>query len=186
MVQLDENSHVVRAPTVQSSPSNPLNAPATEAAEQSTFSTKSANCQPTTTEYALPIEFNDNNNVQPTIPSPQPQLPLPSGASTQGPAAACRTQQIEAGYLGVTGPPAYIAKYVARHEADGLSVNAIESIFAPIRTRTDAMKRLRTAEFATAVTHALITKLTPSWRRLRGYRELLDLRKEPLALKNAA
>jgi transposase-like protein len=66
------------------------------------------------------------------------------------------------------------------------TTNAIESIFAPIRTRTDAMKRLRTAEFATAVTHALITKLTPSWRRLRGYRELLDLRKEPLALKNAA
>jgi transposase-like protein len=32
------------------------------------------------------------------------------------------------------------------------TTNAIESIFAPIRTRTDAMKRLRTAEFATAVT----------------------------------
>jgi len=66
------------------------------------------------------------------------------------------------------------------------TTNAIESIFAPIRTRTDAMKRLRTAEFATAVTHALITKLTPSWRRLRGYRELVDLRKEAVALKNAA
>jgi putative transposase len=66
------------------------------------------------------------------------------------------------------------------------TTNAIESIFAPIRTRTDAMKRLRTAEFATAVTHALITKLAPSWRRLRGYRELLDLRKETVALKSAA
>ena len=36
------------------------------------------------------------------------------------------------------------------------TTNPIESIFAPIRHRTDAMKRLRTAEFATAVTHALI------------------------------
>jgi transposase-like protein len=66
------------------------------------------------------------------------------------------------------------------------TTNVIESIFAPIRTRTDAMKRLRTAEFATAVTHALITKLAPSWRRLRGYRELLDLPREPVALTRAA
>jgi len=66
------------------------------------------------------------------------------------------------------------------------TTNVIESIFAPIRSRTDAMKRLRTAEFATAVTYALITKLTPSWRRLRGYRELVDLQKETLALKRAA
>jgi putative transposase len=66
------------------------------------------------------------------------------------------------------------------------TTNVIESIFAPIRTRTDAMKRLRTAEFATAVTYALITKLTPTWRRLRGYRELLDLPREPVALTRAA
>jgi len=66
------------------------------------------------------------------------------------------------------------------------TTNVIESIFAPIRSRTDAMKRLRTAEFATAVTYALIMKLTPSWRRLRGYRELVDLQKETLALKRAA
>jgi len=66
------------------------------------------------------------------------------------------------------------------------TTNVIESIFAPIRTRTDAMKRLRTAEFATAVTYALITKLAPTWRRLRGYRELLDLPREPVALTRAA
>ena len=65
------------------------------------------------------------------------------------------------------------------------TTNPIESIFAPIRQRTDAMKRLRTAEFATAVTHALILKLAPTWRRLRGYRDLLDLDK-PLPLKRAA
>ena len=66
------------------------------------------------------------------------------------------------------------------------TTNVIESIFAPIRSRTDAMKRLRTAEFATAVTYALITKLTASWRRLRGYRELVDLPKETVAQKRAA
>jgi transposase-like protein len=66
------------------------------------------------------------------------------------------------------------------------TTNVIESIFAPIRTRTDAMKRLRTAEFATAVTYALITTLAPTWRRLRGYRELLDLPREPVALTRAA
>ena len=66
------------------------------------------------------------------------------------------------------------------------TTNVIESIFAPIRTRTDAMKRLRTAEFATAVTYALITKLAPTWRRLRGYRDLLDLPREPVALTQAA
>jgi transposase-like protein len=57
------------------------------------------------------------------------------------------------------------------------TTNVIESIFAPIRHRTDAMKRLRTAEFATAVTFALIQKLSKTWRRLRGYRDLLDLPK---------
>jgi len=66
------------------------------------------------------------------------------------------------------------------------TTNTIESIFAPIRTRTDAMKRLRTAEFATAVTHALILKLAPSWRRLRGYRELADLKHEAIASRRAA
>ena len=66
------------------------------------------------------------------------------------------------------------------------TTNPIESIFAPIRHRTDAMKRLRTAEFATAVTHALITKLAPTWRRLRGYRDLLDFPAESIAPKQAA
>ncbi len=55
------------------------------------------------------------------------------------------------------------------------TTNAIESVFAPIRQRTDAMKRLRTAEFANAVTYALIEKLAKTWRRIRGYRDLIDL-----------
>ena len=45
------------------------------------------------------------------------------------------------------------------------TTNAIESIFAPIRHRTDAMKRLRTGRFATAVVLALIGKLSRKWRR---------------------
>ncbi len=63
--------------------------------------------------------------------------------------------------------------------------NPIESIFAPSRLRTNAMKRLRTAEFATAVTHALVMKLTPSWRRLSGYRDLVEFTREPVARKLA-
>ncbi len=55
------------------------------------------------------------------------------------------------------------------------TTNPIESIFAPIRHRTDAMKRLRTAAFANAVTYALIQKLSKTWRRLRGYRDLMDM-----------
>ena len=66
------------------------------------------------------------------------------------------------------------------------TTNAIESIFAPIRHRTDAMKRLRTGRFANAVTYALIRKLSKSWRRLHGYRDLVDLVLEPVARKRAA
>jgi putative transposase len=66
------------------------------------------------------------------------------------------------------------------------TTNPIESIFAPIRSRTDAMKRLRTAELATAVTYALIRKLSKTWRRLRGYRDLLDLEPHAVAQTKAA
>ena len=65
------------------------------------------------------------------------------------------------------------------------TTNAIESVFAPIRQRTDAMKRLRTAEFANAVTYALIQKLSKTWRRLRGYRDLIDLPRD-IAKRRAA
>jgi putative transposase len=66
------------------------------------------------------------------------------------------------------------------------STNPIESIFSPIRNRADAMKRLRTGRFATAVPLALATKLSKSWRRLRGYRYLYELVPKPIALKRAA
>ncbi|MGA8324773.1 MAG: hypothetical protein WB757_01725, partial [Candidatus Cybelea sp.] len=51
----------------------------------------------------------------------------------------------------------------------------IESVFAPIRHRTDAMKRLRTGRFATAVVLALIGKLSRKWRRLQGYRDIYEI-----------
>ena len=54
------------------------------------------------------------------------------------------------------------------------TTNPIESIFSPIRKRTDAMKRLRTAEFASAVTFALIQRLSKNWRRLRGHKALKE------------
>ena len=66
------------------------------------------------------------------------------------------------------------------------TTNPIESIFAPIRNRTDAMKRLRTSRFATAVLLALVSKLEKNWRRLRGYRDLYDFASTPTALKDAA
>lgn len=67
------------------------------------------------------------------------------------------------------------------------TTNPIESLFSPIRRRTDAMNRLRTGRFATAVLYALTCKLAKSWRRLHGYRDLIDIAPErPLALKRAA
>ena len=48
------------------------------------------------------------------------------------------------------------------------------------------MKRLRTGRFAAAVLLALVTKLSRSWRRLRGYRDLYELAVKPIALKRAA
>lgn len=66
------------------------------------------------------------------------------------------------------------------------TTNPIESIFAPIRKRTDAMKRLRTAEFASAVTYALIQRLSTKWRRLRGRTELKEMASNRLAKRLAA
>ncbi|HEY9084786.1 MAG TPA: IS256 family transposase [Candidatus Tyrphobacter sp.] len=71
------------------------------------------------------------------------------------------------------------------------TTNAIESIFAPIRHRTDAMKRLRTGRFATAVVLALIGKLSRKWRRLQGYRDIYEIvptkpSSTRIALKHAA
>jgi hypothetical protein len=53
--------------------------------------------------------------------------------------------------------------------------NVIELIFAPIRHRTDATKRLPTGGFATAVGLALIGKLPRKWRRLQGYRDIYKI-----------
>jgi len=49
------------------------------------------------------------------------------------------------------------------------TTNPIESIFASVRLRTDAAKRLRTGRSATYLVHALIKRLSQSWRRLGGF-----------------
>lgn len=70
------------------------------------------------------------------------------------------------------------------------TTNVIESIFSPVKRRTDAMKRLRTGRFATAVILALMGKLSRKWRRLHGYRDLYEITAAPAskraALKRAA
>jgi transposase-like protein len=49
------------------------------------------------------------------------------------------------------------------------TTNPIESIFATVRLRTDAAKRLRTGRSATYLLHALIDRMSGSWRRLQGF-----------------
>jgi putative transposase len=49
------------------------------------------------------------------------------------------------------------------------TTNPIESIFATVRLRTDAAKRLRTGRSATYLVHALIDRMSRSWRRLQGF-----------------
>ncbi len=66
------------------------------------------------------------------------------------------------------------------------TTNPIESIFSPVRNRTDAMKRLRTTRFASAVVLALVTKLSKKWRRLDGYRDLYDVAVHSIDRKRAA
>jgi transposase-like protein len=50
--------------------------------------------------------------------------------------------------------------------------NIIESPFATVKTRTNACKRLRTGASATYLVYALLTRLTASWRKIKGYQEL--------------
>jgi len=57
------------------------------------------------------------------------------------------------------------------------TTNPIESIFASVRLRTDAAKRLRTGTSATYLVFKLIQRLATSWRRINGY--------NTIALENA-
>ncbi len=56
------------------------------------------------------------------------------------------------------------------------TTNPIESIFASMRLRTDAAKRLRTIKTATAMLFALIERLSKRWRRIDGYDKLATIR----------
>lgn len=53
--------------------------------------------------------------------------------------------------------------------------NIIESPFATVKTRTNACKRLRTGASATYLVYALLTRLTGSWRKIKGSQELCTI-----------
>jgi len=55
------------------------------------------------------------------------------------------------------------------------TTNVIESIFAPVRLRTNVAKRFRTGRSVTYLVYALITRLAKSWRRLDGHRTIGDV-----------
>ncbi len=66
------------------------------------------------------------------------------------------------------------------------TTNPIESIFASVRLRTDAAKRMRTGASATYLLYALITRLSANWRRIDGHREIRNLLRRNLDSKKAA
>ena len=55
------------------------------------------------------------------------------------------------------------------------TTNVIESVFAPVRLRTNAAKRFRTGRSVTYLVYALITRLSKSWRRVDGHRTIADV-----------
>jgi len=50
--------------------------------------------------------------------------------------------------------------------------NPIESVFAGVRLRTEAAKRMRTGTSATYLVFALITRLSRNWNRISGHAEI--------------
>ncbi len=67
------------------------------------------------------------------------------------------------------------------------TTNPIESIFASVRLRTDAAKRLRTVKTATSMLFALIQRLSKRWRRVDGYEKLATLKvPQAIAQRTAA
>lgn len=66
------------------------------------------------------------------------------------------------------------------------TTNPIESIFASVRLRTDAAKRMRTGTSATYLLYALITRLSINWRRIDGHREIRNFLRRDLDSIQAA
>ena len=60
--------------------------------------------------------------------------------------------------------------------------NPIESVFAGVRLRTEAAKRMRTGKSATYLVFALITRLAKNWNRIHGYEKIAPF----IAAKKAA
>lgn len=67
------------------------------------------------------------------------------------------------------------------------TTNPIESIFASVRLRTDAAKRLRTIKTATSMLLALIQRPSKRWRRIEGYDKLATIElRQAIAQRKAA
>lgn len=79
-------------------------------------------------------------------------------------------------------------RYPSENHKNLRTTNPIESIFASVRLRTDAAKRLRTIKTATSMLFALIQRLSKRWRRIDGYDQLITLKlpQAPLALCKTA
>jgi transposase-like protein len=77
-------------------------------------------------------------------------------------------------------------RYPATNWKSIRTTNPIESIFASVRIRTDAAKRMRTGKSATYLLYALITRLSEGWNRISGHRDIKHYLRRDLALENAA
>jgi len=58
------------------------------------------------------------------------------------------------------------------------TTNPIESIFASVRLRTNAAKRLRSGRSATYLVFKLIQRLSSTWRRIDGFQNIALAQKE--------
>ena len=61
------------------------------------------------------------------------------------------------------------------------TTNVIESVFAPVRLRTNAAKRFRTGRSVTYLVYALIMRLSKSWRRIDGHKTIPDVLAQRIA-----
>ncbi len=56
--------------------------------------------------------------------------------------------------------------FPAEHHKHLRTTNPIESVFAPVRVRTNAMKRMRTARSGVHLIFQLIRRQEPKWQRI--------------------
>ena len=83
-------------------------------------------------------------------------------------ASECLTKDIEAMFTYFDFPK--------QHWIHLKTSNPIESAFAPVRLRTNAAKRLRTATGALYLVYKLIDRYSRSWRRINAPEKLQEVR----------